>query len=197
MTVGELATMINGEGWLEAGVHCDLTVITVDHYDHNTRYSLPVHPSPNLPNDQSVNLYPSLCLFEGTAMSVGRGTHFPFQVVGYPDPVFGSFSFTPEPIEGMDKNPKLKGKVCYGIDLQEEPKMDSFSLKWVIDFYNKWHEKGDFFTNYFNTLAGNDQLKEQIKSGMSEEAIRQTWKKGLDEFKQKRKKYLLYPDFEQ
>ena len=196
MTLGELAKMINGEGWLANGVQCDLQVVPVEHYDHNVHYSLPIPPSPNLPNDQSVNLYPSLCLFEGTAMSVGRGTYFPFQVIGYPDSVFGDFTFTPQPIAGMDKDPKLKGQKCFGVDLRNAPELNHFSLEVLINFYKKWHNEGDFFTSYFNTLAGNDQLKQQIISGMSEAAIRATWQEDLGIFKQKRKKYLLYPDFE-
>ncbi len=196
MTVGELAGMINDRGWLKDREHCDLIVIPVKNYTHSMHWPLKVKPSPNLPNDRAVNLYPSLCLFEGTQMSVGRGTHFPFQVVGYPDPLFGSFSFTPESIPGMAKNPKHKDKTCYGIDLRQGPPLQKLELKYLIDFYHKWNRKEDFFNGFFDKLAGNGTLKQQIRDGLTEEQIRASWEEKLDAFKKVRKQYLLYKDFE-
>jgi len=194
LTVGELAKMINGEGWLEGGLKCDLEVVSMENYAHSDRYPLPVKPSPNLPNDQAINLYPSLCFFEGTKMSVGRGTSFPFQVVGYPDQKFGEFSFTPKSIDGMAKHPKLEGQECYGVDLRHVKRLNRLDLSYVIDFYKKWNGGESFFTKYFNTLAGTDELRKQIESGMSEEAIRQTWQSDLDAYKKLKLKYLLYED---
>ena len=192
LTVGELAKMINGEGWLEDGLKCDLKVVPMENYGHSDSYSLPVKPSPNLPNDQSIHLYPSVCFFEGTKMSVGRGTHFPFQVVGYPDQKFGMFSFTPESIDGMAKHPKLENQQCYGVDFRNVEIPDRLDLSYVINFYKKWDGEDPFFTKYFNTLAGTDQLRKQIESGMSEETIRTTWQSGLEKYKKLREKYLLY-----
>jgi len=196
MTVGELALMINGEGWLENGVTCDLTIIKVKGYDHRSRYSLPVRPSPNLPNDKAINLYPSICFFEGTKMSLGRGTDFPFQVLGYPDSTFGDFQFTPVSIRGVSDNPPLEGKMCFGIDLRKEEELDHISLKYLISFYQKWHTEEPFFRDYIDQLAGNSALREQIQEGMSEEEIKTSWQTELEKFKTKRKKYLLYQDFE-
>lgn len=194
LTVGELAKMINGEKWLEGGKKCDLTVITMENYSHSLAYSLPIKPSPNLPNDQAVRLYPSLCFFEGTQMSVGRGTQFPFQVVGYPDQRFGSFSFTPESIEGMAKHPKLEGRQCFGIDLREASTPDHLDIQHIIDLYSKWDKDEAFFTSYFNTLAGTDQLKSQIMDGLSAEEIRASWANGLADYKKLREKYRMYPE---
>ncbi len=196
MTVGELAMMINEEGWLEGGVKCDLEVITVKNYTHTTSYSLPVNPSPNLPNDLSIALYPSLCLFEGTTISVGRGTHYPFTLIGYPDPVFGSFTFTPVSIQGMSTDPKHEDKLCYGIDFSDTTHPTGLSLKYLIEFYKKADFKDKFFGNYINLLAGTDKLANQIKEGKSEQEIKATWQEDLAKFKSIRKKYLLYPDFE-
>lgn len=196
MTVGEIARMINGEKWLEGGVKCDLTVVPVKNYTHGMRVPIRVKPSPNLPNDRAVNLYPSLCFFEGTRISVGRGTHFPFQVAGYPDFAFGAFSFTPESIDGMAKHPKLEEQKCYGIDLRKGPPLQKLELKYLIEFYNKWKEKEDFFNKFFNKLAGNEILQQQIREGLTEEQIRDSWEDDLKVFKQMRKKYLLYTDFE-
>jgi len=195
MTVGEMAKMINGEKWLEGGKTCRLEVITVENYQHSTHYSLPVKPSPNLPNDLAVRLYPSLCLFEGTMMSLGRGTEFPFQVVGYPDESFGRFEFTPQETPGAT-NPKYKGQKCYGRDFRELQEAPKFTIRYVIEFYNKSGQDENFFTSYFNQLAGNDELIEQIKAGLSEEEIRISWIEDLNKYKNMRKKYLLYPDFE-
>jgi uncharacterized protein YbbC (DUF1343 family) len=196
MTIGELATMINGEGWLEGGIKCELEVIPVINYTHAASYSLPVNPSPNLPNDLSIAMYPSLCLFEGTQISVGRGTYYPFTMIGYPDPVFGKFTFTPVGIQGMSTNPKHKDLPCYGIDFSETTPPKGLSLKYLIEFYNKSDFKDEFFRNYINLLAGTDQLAIQIKKGNTEKEIKATWQEGLAKFKSMRKKYLLYPDFE-
>lgn len=193
LTVGELARMINGEGWLENKVKCDAEVIPVKGWTHDDFYSLPVKPSPNLPNDQAVQLYPSLCLFEGTVISVGRGTQQPFLVIGNPKFKDLPFSFTPRPIPGMSNEPPHQGETCYGLDLSNvevEPRM---TLKYLLDFYQKYPEKEKFFIGSFDRLAGTPELKEQIKKGMSEEEIKATWKKDLDDYRALRKKYLIYP----
>lgn len=192
LTVGELARMINGEGWLAGGTTCDLEVVAMKNYDHQKKYSLLIKPSPNLPNDHAIALYPSTCLFEGTVMSLGRGTKNPFELLGNPLLKNQPFQFKPESIEGMAKNPPHENKICYGVDLRNEKPTNYISLKYLILFYNLYPDKDKFFIPYFNTLAGNTQLKEQIKKGMSEEDIRATWKKDLNEYKKKRKKYLLY-----
>jgi uncharacterized protein YbbC (DUF1343 family) len=195
MTIGELATMINGEGWLEGGKKCDLQIIFLKNYDHQKKYSLPIKPSPNLPNDHSIALYPSICLFEGTVMSLGRGTKTPFEILGHPLLKKYTFKFKPESIPGMSKNPPQENKECYGVDLRKEKTKDELSLKYLIKFYHEFpgQEKEKFFNNYFNTLVGNKILKEQIKKGMSESEIKKSWQKDLTVFKEKRKKYLLYP----
>jgi len=195
MTVGELAKMINGEKWLAGEQPCRLHVITVENYQHQYRYSLPVNPSPNLPNDLSIRLYPSLCLFEGTMMSVGRGTDFPFQVVGFPDRSLGNFEFTPKGKSGA-ANPKYEGQKCYGKDFRKLERVPQFTIRYVIELYNRSGRDENFFTPYFNNLAGNDELVEQIKAGLTEEEIRISWIEELNRYKNIRKKYLLYPDFE-
>lgn len=200
MTVGEYARMVNGEGWLGDGLTCDLTVITVRNYSHSDFYELPVRPSPNLPNKYAVYLYPSLCLFEGTVASLGRGTEKPFQVIGHPLYKVGDYRFTPRPMPGASQ-PPLSGEECFGYDLTDYARrMDQhppqLNLSWLIDFYNELSEKTPFFNNFFNRLAGNATLQKQIEQGMSEEEIRATWQDGLDAFKLIRKKYLLYDDFE-
>lgn len=197
LTIGELAQMINGELWLEDGRQCDVTVVPVRNWDHSMKYELPVIPSPSLPNYQSVRLYPSLCLFEGTEISVGRGTDFPFQVVGYDSPVYGDFKYQPTEKAGMVKHVEGKGKTMYGVDLRAVED-DKFTLKYVLDFYNKMPDKSKFFTraDFFDKLAGTDELRKQILAGLSEEEIRKSWESDLTAYKQMRKKYLLYPDFE-
>ena len=196
LTVGELALMINGEGWLKNHEICDLYIVKNKNYTHSSSRHLPIKPSPNLPNDQAILLYPSLCFFEATEISVGRGTLFPFQIIGYPDSSFGSFSFIPKDIPGMQMNPIQEGKKCFGIDLRNS-KDTTFTLKYLIDFYNKFPDKSKFITRkrWFNLLAGNSELYNQIMSGMSEDAIRKTWQKDLNIYKEMRKKYLLYRDF--
>jgi len=201
MTPGEFAKMVNGEGWLAEGMQCDLTVIPCRHYTHKTYYELPVKPSPNLPTMRSVYLYPSLCFFEGTIMSVGRGTDFPFEVYGHPDYPDHLFSFTPEPKPGASVNPKYKGQSCYGVDLRNIPVRflrdnKHLVLDWLIDAWKEMGKRDDFFNAYFVKLAGTAQLEQQIKAGKDKYTIRWSWKKDLEKFKEIRKKYLLYPDFE-
>jgi len=198
LTVGELAKMINGEGWLENGSQCDLTVIPVKNYDHSMKYELPVIPSPSLPNYTSVRLYMSLCLFEGTDISVGRGTDWSFQVIGYPDPVFGKFTFIPGVRPGMAAHVEQQDKLCYGLDLRNVDAAEKFTLKYLLDFYKKSKLKDKFFArpDFFDKLAGTDKLRKQIIAGMNEKQIRDSWREELTAYKIMRKKYLLYPDFE-
>lgn len=199
LTIGELAKMINGEKWLENGKQCDVTIVPVKGYDHKMMYDLPVIPSPSLPNALSVRLYLSLCLFEGTDISVGRGTDWPFQIIGYTNPVYGSFTFTPGERHGMTKHVEGKGAINYGIDLRSVvPSEHKFTLKYVLDFYKKTPDKSTFFARpaFFDKLAGTDQLRLQILAGKSEQEIRASWAADLAAYKVMRKKYLLYPDFE-
>ncbi len=196
MTVGEYALMVNGEGWLSGGIKCDLTVIRCANYTHQTFYELPVKPSPNLPDQTSVYLYPSLCLFEGTNISLGRGTEFPFKVYGSPLLPDRGFSFTPQSMQGS-ANPPLKGLRCYGTDLRNAlstgvvpgPKIN---LGWLLEAYREYPAKDGFFLKYFDVLAGGPLLREQIISGMTENEIRETWKEGLSRFMGIRSRYLLY-----
>ena len=205
MTIGELARMYNGEGWLANKTQCKIIVIQVENYSHNMQYTLPVSPSPNLNTQQSILLYPSLCLFEGTIISQGRGTHFPFTVLGNPD-LKGKyeFSFTPVSIKGMSETPLHQDKVCYGLDLRkydngEFIKTGQINLKWLIDMYKAYPHKEKFFDfkqsnqmGNFDKLAGTTQLKEQIIAGKSEKEIRESWEPGLSDFKKLRTTYLLY-----
>lgn len=196
MTVGEYAGMLNGEGWLKNGVKCRLTVIKCKDYTHKTLYELPVKPSPNLPNQTSIYLYPSICFFEGTNISLGRGTSFPFQVYGSPKLSDKGFSFTPESVPGA-KNPPLLGEKCYGVDLRNVIKdkivpSRKLNLEWVIDAYRNYPDKDNFFTSYFDVLASGPALREQIQKGLSAEEIRTTWKEGLERFGKIKGKYLLY-----
>lgn len=206
MTVGEYAQMINGEGWLAGGIKCKIKIITVANYDHDKAYELPVNPSPNLNTQQSILLYPSLCLFEGTIISQGRGTMFPFTVLGNPDlkGVY-SFSFTPVSLKGMSDSPLFMNQACYGLDLRkydtgEIRRTRQINIKWLADLYKAYPYKEKFFDykqskemGNFDKLAGNTLLKEQIIAGVPESEIRKTWKKDLDQFKKIRAKYLLYP----
>lgn len=191
MTIGEYAQMINGEKWLKDGIQCELIVIPCSYYNRKMTYSLPVKPSPNLPNDQSINLYASLCLFEGTNVSVGRGTEKQFQVYGSPFLPKSDFSFTPIPNLGA-KEPLYKNKLCYGEDLTSISKVGKLELKWLIKAYNTTLDKSKFFNSFFTKLAGTKKLQQQIENGFSEEEIRKSWEKGLDDFKNMRKKYLIY-----
>ncbi|MDR1222125.1 MAG: DUF1343 domain-containing protein [Tannerella sp.] len=199
LTVGELARMINGEGWISTGKNsCRLHVIPMKNWRHGQPCSLPVKPSPNLPNDTSVRLYPSLCFFEGTSISVGRGTQFPFQALGNPDKKYGDFTFTPQPVKGMDTNPLYKGKVCYGEDLRDEAFEGGLSLRFLIRFFEKsGSSEKEFFSHAdrFDLLAGTDSLRRQLVKGLSEKEIRESWKADLDAYRQIRKKYLLYDDY--
>ncbi|MEZ4909677.1 MAG: DUF1343 domain-containing protein [Saprospiraceae bacterium] len=199
MTIGEYAKMINGEKWLTNGVQANLTVVEMKHYNHDSYYELPVKPSPNLPDMRSILLYPSVCFFEGTPLSLGRGTDKPFQYIGHPSLV-SDFAFTPQPNEGA-KSPPLQGKICYGKDLsgitigsiRDRKQLD---LALLIDFYVAMKSKGqDFFlqNHFFDKLAGTDRLRLQIEQGMEAGKIRQSWQPGIDTFKKIRKKYLLYP----
>ncbi|SMO75201.1 Uncharacterized conserved protein YbbC, DUF1343 family [Saccharicrinis carchari] len=195
LTIGELALMINGQGWLDKGIKCDLQVIEMENWNHGLKYSLPVKPSPNLPNYISLRLYPSLCFFEASNVSVGRGTYFPFQVIGYPDPTAGDFSFTPVSIEGMSKHPKQQDKKCYGMDLREEAEDHRFTLSYFISFYKKFGHEESFGLNtrWFNLLAGDGQVLKDIQAGLSETQIKQKWQKELALYAKLRDKYLLYP----
>jgi uncharacterized protein YbbC (DUF1343 family) len=198
LTVGELAQMINGEKWLKNEVICDLRIVSCLNYTHDSLYQLPVRPSPNLPNMNSVYLYPYLGLFEGTNVSIGRGTDFPFQVIGRPGSV-GAFSFTPRSIPGVSDNPKYLGKECVGETIPDFLSDDILSqntlnLTWLILMYeNNRAEDGEYFKDFFYKLAGNKELRIKIEAGMSDADIRKTWQPGLDKYKVKRKKYLLYP----
>jgi uncharacterized protein YbbC (DUF1343 family) len=198
LTVGELAQMINGEGWLGEGKKCDLKVVTMKNWNHSDEYLLPIAPSPNLPNNQAIRLYPSLCFFEGTAISVGRGTSMPFQVLGNPLLKGFPFSFTPATIPGVAVNPPHEGKLCYGLDLRKAEVAKRIDLSYLINMYNAYPDKDNFFTNpfdknYIDKLAGTAKLKQQVRAGMSEDQIRETWKKDLETYQEMRRKYLLYP----
>lgn len=201
MTIGEYAQMINGEGWLNKGMACKLTVIKAKNYDHNTRYVLPVKPSPNLPTMESVYLYPSLCLFEGTDFSLGRGTSTPFECVGKPGLKNGTYTFTPRPIKGIADNPPHVNKVCKGFLLTPFaknvfPSNPRIHLTWLIDLYQQDTAQATFFTPFFDKLAGTDQLRLQIMAGKSEDEIRKSWQADLRKFRDIRLKYLLYKDFD-
>jgi uncharacterized protein YbbC (DUF1343 family) len=196
LTLGEYALMINGQKWLKDGVQAEVKTIPVKNYTHKMFYSLPIKPSPNLPNDQSIKLYPFLCLFEGTTVSQGRGTHTPFQVIGAPYYPDKSFAFTPVPIPGMSMEPPYKNQVCYGKDLTNLKLKENFTLSYLLDFYQKSGQKEKFFNNFFKSLAGTDELQKQIMAGLSEKEIRASWQSDLQAYKKMRKQYLLYPDFE-
>lgn len=200
MTIGEYALMINGEKWLKNKISCNLTVIKLQNYNHKLRYSLPVAPSPNLKTDHAINLYSSLCFFEGTNVSVGRGSDFPFEIYGSPFNTVFSIEFTPRPNRG-NKNPEYNGQICYGENLRNEPFLSEINLKWLLSIYNNSSNKPNlpagysFFNKnlFFDKLAGTDQLRKQIIAGKSEIEIKNSWKEDLENFKKIRKKYLLYP----
>jgi len=196
-TIAELAQMINGEGWLRGGLRCPLTVIPIEGWEHGQPYSLPVKPSPNLPNNQSIALYASLCPFEGTSVSVGRGTYMPFQVIGSPFIKGYTYSFLPRPLEGFDKNPMHKGQSCHGLDLRNARIPEGFSLKYIIEFYQAYQKAGkanQFFTraSWFDLLMGTSSVRQDIIAGKNESAIRSSWQKGLEHYRAIRLKYLLY-----
>lgn len=199
LTVGELALMIDGERWLRGGNTCHVKVIPMDGWSHGDPYELPVRPSPNLPNSRSIELYPSLCFFEATIMSVGRGTSKPFQAIGYPDKRFGSIVYTPQIKLGEDSNPRHKGKLCYGTDYTSVnlPKRQ-IALGPLLDYYRKADSLGLQLINQrqlFDLLAGTKKLRQQLSSGLSEEEIRASWQAGLKAFQAKRARYLLYTDY--
>jgi len=201
MTIGEYAQMINGEKWLENNLICDLHIIECKNYTHSSRYSLPVKPSPNLGTDEAIYLYPSLCLFEGTDISLGRGTSTPFQIFGHPNLMVGDYYFTPEPIKGVSENPPQRGKKCRGFNLTEEAKNNldgnnSFNITYLIAAYNHFPKEMKFFTSpdFFDKLAGNATLRWQIINGRTEEEIRASWQPALEKFKKTRSKYLIYPE---
>lgn len=202
-TIGELAQMINGEGWLSNNLQCPLKVITIEGWKHGQPYSLPVKPSPNLPNDQAIALYPSLCPFEGTSVSVGRGTDFPFQIIGSPTTKNLKFRFMPHSMKGSDKHPLHQDTYCYGLNLSSEKNiLKGFSLQYVIQFYNYFqnltrHAEKEFFTrpHWFDLLMGTNQVRLDILKNKTEEQIRSAWQKKLNQYKEIRKKYLLYEDY--
>jgi uncharacterized protein YbbC (DUF1343 family) len=201
MTMAQYACMLNDEGWLKNAVKCDLKYVTVFNYNHTYYYHLPVKPSPNLPNMSSVWLYPTLCLFEGTVISVGRGTDKPFQVIGSPKIVNANSSFTPHDIPGMATNPMYKDQICYGYDLSDFSEAyiknsGKLYLFWLLEAYKQLKDKGDFFYPTFDKLAGTAKFRQQIINGLSEDEIRKSWEPDITAFKKIRKKYLLYPDFE-
>ncbi|MBO6588489.1 MAG: DUF1343 domain-containing protein [Muricauda sp.] len=194
MTMGEYAQMLNGEGWLESGNKADLTVIPLENYTHQSEYQLPIRPSPNLPNDTSINLYPSLGLFEGTNVNAGRGTEFQFQRYGasFIDSTKYDFSYVPEPNFGS-KYPKEEGKTCYGRDLSHVPRMSEVSMEWIIDAYKNTLDKSKFFlTDGFTKHAGTPLLQQQIEQGMTNDEIKESWQDDLARFKKIREKYLIY-----
>jgi len=201
MTVGEFAQMINGEYWLKDSLQCKLKVIPCANYTHDSLYKLPLNPSPNLQNMLSIYLYPSLGFFEGTYLSEGRGTEFPFQVFGAPDLKNADFTFTPKSIEGVSKYPKHKDEQCFGVDLRginlhELISKKEINLEWILFAYKNVEDQEHFFNSYFYNISGTSQLKEQIIQGKSAEEIRKSWQLELDSFKLIRKKYLIYKDFE-
>ena len=191
MTIGEFGIMINEEGWLKNQIYSDIKVIPIKNYNRKMVYELPIKPSPNLPNKKSINLYPSLCFFEQTPISIGRGTNMQFQVIGSPEWENNDFSFKPISMSGA-KYPKHIDQICNGIDLRESAYLSRINLKWLIDAYNKSKNKSAFFKDGFNKLAGNKMLKEQIIDGLSEKEIKQSWKSGVENFKLMRSKYLIY-----
>lgn len=200
MTIAEYAQMVNGERWLKNGVKCNLRIIPCDNYTHDSLYELPLNPSPNLQNMRSVYLYPSLGFLEGTSLSAGRGTEFPFQIFGGPDLKNAEFSFIPKSIDGASKYPKHKNQKCYGVDLREIEIEDIISqkeinLEWLLFGYQNIENKDQFFNSFFYNISGTDQLKKQILQGKSEKEIKKSWQSDLKKFKKIRKKYLIYKDF--
>lgn len=198
-TIAEYAYMINGEGWLKNKVKCKLEVIKIKNYKHWDAYQLPIRPSPNLPNMSSVYLYPSLCFFEGTHYSIGRGTPYPFQFVGKPNCSIGQDSLTPKHLPGIADHPPHEDKLCIGFNLNEYGRQVAFHSKqinlfWLLDLYKNDTNKANFFTPFFDKLAGTDQLRKQIIEGKSEAEIRASWQEGLDEYRKKRMRYLMYAD---
>jgi len=199
LTIGEYGHMVNGEGWLGNGRKCDYTVVPLEGYSRNMICKLPVKPSPNLKSWKSVYLYPSLCFFEGTVVSVGRGTDHPFEAFGHPDIKTGSYSFTPRSVPGASVHPPFKGQTCYGTNLASFAEANitqhgQLQLDWLIQAYNELSNRHKFFNSYFSTLAGNALLKQQIEQNIPASEIRMSWKPDLENYKQIRRKYLIYDD---
>ncbi len=197
MTLGEYARMVNGEGWLKDSVKCELEVITVENYTHDTKYQLPVVPSPNLPDMKSVYLYPMVCFFEGAEVNEGRGTYKPFQQFGTPWFTPRDHAYVPVSIPVLSLHPKFENDTCYGYDLSvktlaELQEINQVRLNYLIEFYQKSTQKELFFTDFFENLAGSDTLRKQIIAGQTEEQIRESWQPELGQYKEMRKKYLLY-----
>lgn len=196
MTIGEYALMLNGEGWLKNQVKCNLRVVQLQNWKHADDYDLPVAPSPNLPNKAAVRLYPSLCFFEGTDVSLGRGTPYPFQCYGFPENKNGTFEFTPVSIPGKAKTPPQMGKLCKGELLDQfalKAKPDRIHLSWLLKAYAAYEDSAKFFIPFFEKLSGNQELRQQIVSGKTEEQIRSSWQSDLQAFRKIRDRYLLYP----
>lgn len=191
MTIGEYAQMVNGEKWLKDGIQCDIYIINLNNYNHKSEYHLPIRPSPNLPNDKSINLYPSLGFFEGTIINAGRGTEFQFQRYGAPFFPENNFSYTPKPNFGS-KYPKFDGEKCYGVDLTQTKKLSEVYISFLVDAYHKTPKDKNFFGKTFTVHAGTLKLQQQIESGMTPDEIRASWKKDLKKFKKIRAKYLMY-----
>lgn len=201
MTIAEFAQMINGEGWLKNGLKCNLSFIACDNYTHDSLYQISTPPSPNLQNMLAIYLYPSLGFFEGTALNVGRGTDFPFQVFGSPELQNAEFSYTPKSMNGSSKNPKHKNQKCYGVDLRnidikQLVALRKINLEWLIFGYQNSADKENFFNTFFYNISGTSTLNKQIEKGFSAAEIRESWEPGLEEFQKIREKYLIYPDFE-
>lgn len=200
MTIGEYSMMLNGEGWLKKNEKCKLKVIPLKNYNHNLKYQLPVPPSPNLPDMDAVYLYPSICFFEGTSVSLGRGTNKPFRLIGFPENESGGVSFKPERIHGVAENPPYRDTLCRGLDLSGEGRnivqSGRLELKWLLAMYAVYPDKGKFFNKFFDKLAGTDDLRKIMIKGKSQDEIRRSWQAGIDGFKKIRKSYLLYKDFE-
>ncbi|HYE79065.1 MAG TPA: DUF1343 domain-containing protein, partial [bacterium] len=193
LTLGEAARMMVGEGWLANAARPDLTVVPVANYTHRTPWSLPIPPSPNLRTDRAIRLYPSLCLLEGTPVSVGRGTDRPFEQAGHPAYPDTSYAFTPRPGPANAK-PPLANQRCYGPDLAAVQPVPTFTLRWLLDFYQKLPNRQAFFTPFFDKLAGTPTLRQQIQQGLNEDQIRSSWQPALRAYREKRKGYLLYAE---
>jgi len=196
LTIGELSGMINGEGWLSKGIKCDVTVIPCADYTRGQPYAMPLSPSPNLANDHAVLMYPSTCFFEGTVLSEGRGTDMPFEIYGHPE-LPEAFSFTPVTIPGVARNPKFEGRICYGADLRDFTPDEGWTriqLRWLLEAYEAFPRKEEFFTSYFELLAGTDELRMQVEAGWDEGRIRASWQEKLEQYKEKRRKYLIYDE---
>jgi len=191
MTIGEYAQMINGEQWLNNKTQCAITIIKCKNYNKQTEYNLPIKPSPNLPNDVAINLYPSLCFFEGTTISVGRGTEMQFQIFGAPYLPKTNFNYTPKPNEGA-KYPKHENKICYGKDLRDTDKLNLLNIEWLSDTYQLSSDKKTFFNSFFTKLAGTKKLQQQIEDELSTKEIKKSWNTGLQDYDNMRKQYLLY-----